>query len=617
MEETQVFDVELPNGQVMAGVPAGTSKIALMQKAVKNGLAQWQDFGLSEDPTFFNGKPLSSPAEGGSKFLAGAGKAFVDAKRGVQQLFNNSPQLQAEIDQAKERDAPLLKTGAGMAGNAVGAIAATAPVLAIPGANTVAGAALIGGGTGFLQPVASDESRTAHTLFGATLGAGGQVLGNMLPRVAQAVVAPFYEGGRNRIVANVLRRFQTDPEAIGRIPAENLPGVQYTLAEATQDPGLAVLEKAAGAADPQIAAQLKARDVQNVLAARGAIGEIAGDQAQREAAIAAREALSGAAYRAARGAVIPADEELVQLMRRPEIAAAFRQARENAANRGEPIATNFYTPARRVPDGLAGFREVPEQFGEVSGDTLHQVKMALDAALSSGPQRGIVGANADAVRASRDALLNWIEQRIPEYAEGRMAFAAGSRPINQMEIGQRLYDSLAPALTDAESVTLARSTPQQFARALRNGDATAVSATEFPAATMEGVMEPGQMQTINAVRDYFARRAAAGELSAARGSDTAQNLAGLNVLRSIAGPLGLPEGFLASTLSQTLARPLSLIAAPAEAAVQRRLAEVLLNPQTASGIIESTTPTARQALLQDRYLRALTAGSIGASSASQ
>jgi hypothetical protein len=152
---------------------------------------------------------------------------------------------------------------------------------------------------------------------------------------------------------------------------------------------------------------------------------------------------------------------------------------------------------------------------------------------------------------------------------------------------------------------------------LRNGDATAVSATGFPAATMDGVMEPAQMQTLNAVRDYFGRRAAAGELSAARGSDTAQNLAGLNVLQSVAGPLGLPEGFLASALAQTLARPATLLAEPLEAAVQRRLAEALLSPQTASGIIQQTTPSARQALLQNLYSRALTAGSVGASSASQ
>lgn len=611
------MDIELPNGQVLAGVPMGTSKIQVMQAAVKNGLAQWEDFGLAEDPTFLGGKPLASPTEGGSNVLAGAGKAFVDLGRGVRQLFNDSPQLQAEIDAAKKRDAPLMSTGAGMAGNALGAVGMAVPLMAIPGVNTVAGSAALGGVAGFLQPVASDETRLAKTGYGTILGGAGQALGNMLPRAVQAVAAPFYESGRNRIVANVLRRFQTDPNAIGRAATENVPGVQYTLAEATQDPGLAILEKAAGAADPNVAAAIKARDVQNVLAARNAVGDIAGDQAQRDAAIAAREASSGAAYQTARAAVVPADAELVRLMQRPEIAAAFRQARENAANSGQQVAANIYTPAARVTNGLEGFRDVPEQFGDVSGDLLHQVKMALDASLASGPQRGIVGANANAVRSARDDLLNWIEQRIPEYADGRIAYAAGSRPVNQMEIGQRLYDSLAPALTDAQGVTLARSTPQKFATALRNGDATAVSATGFPAATMEGVMEPGQMQTINAVRDYFARRAAAGELSAARGSDTAQNLAGLNVLRSIAGPLGLPEGFLASTLAQTVSRPLSVLAQPAEAAIQRRLAEALLNPQMASGIIQSTTPTARQALLQNLYSRALTAGSVGAGTASQ
>ena len=127
------------------------------------------------------------------------------------------------------------------------------------------------------------------------------------------------------------------------------------------------------------------------------------------------------------------------------------------------------------------------------------------------------------------------------------------------------------------------------------------------------------MNTINAVRDYLARRAATGDLSAARGSDTAQNLAGRNILQSISGPLGLGDGFVSSAFAQTLARPLSLVAQPAEAAVQRRLAQALLNPQDAAQVLQGVTPSQRQALIQNLYQRALTTGSIasGAEAAGQ
>jgi hypothetical protein len=605
------MNIELPNGTVLSDVPDGVSKTEIMRKAVNAGLARYEDFFPAGDPT--------EGMSGLEKFWAGMQKSVVDTGRGIAQIFDGGKELQSRIDDAKRLDAPLLKTGAGFAGNLTGTVSQAAPLLLVPGANTVAGSMALGALQGGLQPTASDESTAGNIIAGGVLGGAGQVVGNMLPRVVGSLAAPFYESGRQRIVADALRRFATDPNAITRTATEVVPGVRYTLAEATQDPGLAMLEKAAGAADPQIGGQLKARDVQNVLASRDAIGQIAGDQAQRNAAVAARDAASGAAYQTARATTVPADPELVRLMQRPEVRAAFQQAQQNAANSGMPIATNFYTPARRVLDGLNGFRDIPEQFGNISGDTLHQVKMALDASLSSGPQRGIVGANANAVRSARDDLLNWIETRIPEYAQGRQAYAAGSRPIGQMDIGQNLYETLTPALADAGDVTLARARGEAFARALRNADATAADATGFPAATMDNIMEPAQMDTINAVRDYLARRAATGDLSAARGSDTAQNLAGRNILQSISGPLGLGDGFVSSAFAQTLARPLSLVAQPAEAAVQRRLAQALLNPQDAAQVLQGVTPSQRQALIQNLYQRALTTGSIasGAQAAGQ
>jgi hypothetical protein len=136
---------------------------------------------------------------------------------------------------------------------------------------------------------------------------------------------------------------------------------------------------------------------------------------------------------------------------------------------------------------------------------------------------------------------------------------------------------------------------------------------------MENIMDPAQMNTINAVRDYLGRRAATGDLSAARGSDTAQNLAGMNVVRQVAGPLGVPESWMGDVLSQSLARPWTLGAAPVETAIQQRLAQALLNPQEAAQILEAAVPGQRQALIQNLYQRALTTGSIasGAQAAGQ
>jgi hypothetical protein len=122
-------------------------------------------------------------------FLAGAGKFFVDRGRGISQLFGADNQ--DEIDRAAERDAPLLDTGAGVAGNVVGGVAATLPLAFIPGVNTVAGAGLAGAGVGLTEPVRTGGSRGLNTALGAGGGILGQRLGNLLtnraaPRLTSA-----------------------------------------------------------------------------------------------------------------------------------------------------------------------------------------------------------------------------------------------------------------------------------------------------------------------------------------------------------------------------------------------------------------------------------------------
>lgn len=125
---------------------------------------------------------------GAQRFLAGAGKALTDIYRGGAQLLGADNQ--AEIDAAKARDLPLMQTGAGMAGNIAGNVAAFLPTSMIPGANTYTGAALIGAGIGALQPTAEGDSRLTNVAAGAAGGAAGQGLANALSRVLAPKTAP-------------------------------------------------------------------------------------------------------------------------------------------------------------------------------------------------------------------------------------------------------------------------------------------------------------------------------------------------------------------------------------------------------------------------------------------
>jgi hypothetical protein len=132
-------------------------------------------------------------------FLAGTGKAFSDLGLGARQFsteLGNAVGLgrimpgsfgdqevmrqQQEAAERQQRDQALMDTGAGMAGNLTGNLAAAAPTMMIPGANTVAGSSLAGAGMGMLQPAASAEQRAMNTGLGAGLGAvtqwgGGKV----------------------------------------------------------------------------------------------------------------------------------------------------------------------------------------------------------------------------------------------------------------------------------------------------------------------------------------------------------------------------------------------------------------------------------------------------------
>lgn len=123
--------------------------------------------------------------QGASNFLAGAGKAFTDVGRGVQQITGQDNA--AQVEESRQLDKPLMQTGPGFAGNLAGNVAAFAPTAFVPGVNTYTGAAAAGALAGALQPVLGDESRATNTGIGAALGFGGQAAGNTLARALRPV----------------------------------------------------------------------------------------------------------------------------------------------------------------------------------------------------------------------------------------------------------------------------------------------------------------------------------------------------------------------------------------------------------------------------------------------
>lgn len=96
---------------------------------------------------------------------------------------------QQDIDEVKRTETPLMRTGAGVAGNIAGNVATLLPTMAVPGANTIVGAGLIGGATGAMQPTATGESIGQNALLGGAGGVAGQVAGTAIGRVLRPVAS--------------------------------------------------------------------------------------------------------------------------------------------------------------------------------------------------------------------------------------------------------------------------------------------------------------------------------------------------------------------------------------------------------------------------------------------
>lgn len=180
------MNVELPNGVVIEGVPDGTNRYTVLAKALEAGHITPEQIGQE------NYSPVSD--SGFQNFRAGFGKAFVDLGRGAKDLvadaFGSEEASDVEIAGSRRRDAPLMESGAGLAGNIGGNVAAFIPAAAVPGANTAVGAGMIGATAGLLQPALEGE-RGANVAIGGLLGAGGNVAGQALsralnPRTSQA-----------------------------------------------------------------------------------------------------------------------------------------------------------------------------------------------------------------------------------------------------------------------------------------------------------------------------------------------------------------------------------------------------------------------------------------------
>lgn len=510
-----------------------------------------------------------------------------------------------DVADSREQDAPLMATTPGSWGDFAGTVNALAPTALIPGANTLAGAAAIGAGSGALMPSTSNKETLSNVGFGALASPGGILFGRTLGALYQgtkAAVEPLFAGGQDRIAARTLQAFAGSPQdaaaAAARLssPPAVLPGVQPTTAELAQNPGLSQLERSLRN-NPEYMTALTNRTQANRSAMTSALGDIAGNDADRALEEQTRSALTAPLYRAAGDAQATSDDTLQSLLARPSLQSAWARARQLAAERGEALVEGKDIPAQTVgspilDDSGDPFSQViPAQSATYSGRAIQYLKMSLNDMLDQGEQRGMGAHELGALKSTRAALGNWIGDNVPALSAADRSFDMLSENLNQMDIGRALSNRLQPALADFGNDT--RLNANSFANAARNGDQLAATATGKPNATLNDVLSLDQLRTVVQVGQQLARRANADELGRAVGSNTAQNLVSQNILRQLLGPLGLPrsamERVAASSLGQSALRPLQFVGKIGEERLMGRLAAAALDPGFAGNLLARPT----------------------------
>jgi len=518
----------------------------------------------------------------------------------------------AEMDAAKAATNFQGADIAGFLGNVVQppnllAMKALGAVKTIPA--LIEAGATMGGLGGLISPVASG-SQDFNTQKVLQTG-GGAVLGGALAPIpalagrgvelAKALVQPFTESGRKAIVGSTLRG-QVRPsdlgDALSRMSnAEELvPGSQPTVAEVAESGGLAAMQRQAEAANPEI---FTPRKISRVQARREAVYEVAGDAGKKELFDTARADAADLLYKDAHqqvlninrdpvtGKMLPKAEreaaaaEIASLLDKPAIQEAMKDAIINAKNKG----INIKDPKGSILGLDYTKRALDKQIANAAGNTEKEILLGV-----------------------KDQLMAFLEKQSPKYAEAVATYAEGSKPINQMAVGEYLKNKLIPAL--GEEGGLLNERGNAYAEALRKSAETAKTATGFKGATLENVFadNPAHLQTLQNIAKDIARGENAKTLGLGVGSNTYQNLAMANASAKSGLPLMALEAPGINALSRWIYKN------PSET-MQRQLAEALTDPKAAAKLIADAAPKDRNRLMAAALRGQLTPAMFGGASA--
>jgi hypothetical protein len=393
-------------------------------------------------------------------------------------------------------DLSLLFTGGGGALRAGANVAEKAGVsaAALNAPRAVAGALQKGG-------AAIDPTRPV--VYGASLpfrlaAKGTGAVRNMLAPKETALIAA--AEGRGQDIVNALRNYDDMVAGVrptagtvvaGQMPATKYAALQQELAERLSTP-------------------YYERNQANVAARGEALGTIAQDEAALKAAEAARKTATTPLYGTADKQIIKADDTLNTLLERPSMEKALARAKTLAEERNETFQMGKNAPEQKVGSTIVDVdgnpldvKTIPAEYVKFNGKSLHYLKLALDDLIKDPKSFGLGSNEIGAIKNTRTEFLNWFENKSDSYKAARETYAAMSKPVNIMQVGQFLEGKLKPAVE-----TTVGERAGVFSAAVKEAPTTLKRSTgQTRLDSLDQILEPEQVKIVENIRKDLAREA--------------------------------------------------------------------------------------------------------------
>lgn len=363
-----------------------------------------------------------------------------------------------------------------------------------------------------------------------------------------------------------LERFSGDPNAIARAKTNSLvAGSRPTLAETTENPGLAQLQRAQQSKSTEFASDLQGRKADRLRSRESAMESISGSEGEMEYFREARKAITEPLYRAAYEKPIDPSKvtpelrkEVSEFMNRPTVQEARAEAIKKARDTGEVLSE--------------------QDMGSVKG--MHYMKRAIDDKISAAKRAG-ADDQARIYLDIQEKMIGIMQQVSPEYAKAMAEYQAASKPINRLEVGQYLRDKLFPA---SNRYGAGKMTVSQFASALEHPDQTAKLATGFSGAKMEKILTADEISLLKSIAKDIVREQNVEGAARITGSPTAQLTAAQQRLESFLDKLEKVPSKMVSLPAKGANMLLEKSRAKDAAAYEAELNKMLSSPAYARSI---------------------------------